>query len=208
MASGSRILSDMKIDNYVPQSILCAHCKSEVDLTTAHHGRAMMGFKTYQKHSVIHTINNGRVHTIPVVDTKWYPVKTKGYYCLDCYTALWNITWRDKTGHLKHAFESCPVPGPIEQPKNDDYEASKVTKGLYAPHVVKHSHGRKADFYETEPDNKGKSPVIDNPPSDNRKLQGFNRSKRDDINLKPRKTIVRNGKWKVNPNEYNYGGNK
>lgn len=206
MASGSRILSEVQIDNYVPQSILCAHCKSEVDLTTAHYGRAMMGFKTYQTHSEIYTINNGRVNVIPVVDTKWYPVKTKGYYCNSCYTLLWNITWRDKTGHLKHAFESCPVPGEIIQPKNDDYEASKVTKGLYAPHVVKHSHGRKSDYFETPPEN-GSSPVIDNPPAD-RKLAGFNRPKRDDIKLKPRKTVVRNGKWKVNPTEYDYKGGK
>jgi hypothetical protein len=212
MAAGRVIISDVQIDNYVPQSILCAHCSGEVDLTKAHYGRAMMGFKTSQSHSVVHTLYNGEIHAIPTIEDKWFPVKTKGFYCDDCYTLLWNITWRDKTGHLKHAFESTPIPGPIEQPKGDDYEAAKVTKGLYAPHVVKHSHGRKADYFET-PQSSGSSPVIDeaslprNPVND-RKLQGFNRPIRDDIKLKPKRIVVRKGKWKEDPTEYDYRSSK
>ena len=203
MAAGKRNLSDVKIDDYVPQSILCPHCKGEVDLSTAHYGRAMMGFQTYQKRDVIHTFHNGQVHTIPTVDERWYPVKIHGYFCETCYLTLWNTTWRDKRGWLKHAFES--VLPPVSQPKNDDHEASPITKGLYAPHVVKKSHGRKQDFYEN-PEQNGSSPVIEPAqlPRVERKLQGFKREKRDDLNLKPKRTIVRNGKWKVDPAKYNY----
>lgn len=197
------ILSDVKIDDYVPQSILCAYCHDEVDLTTAHHGRAVTGTIYSQRRDVVHTFHNGRVHEIPVVKDVTFPTMLRGWFCAVCYATLWAIQWRDKTGHLKHAFESTPVPGGILQPKNDDYEASKVTKGLYAPHVVKHSHGRKADYFET-PQSNGSSPVIDNPPVVDRKLAGFNRSKRDDIKLKPKRIVVRRGKWKEDPNEYNY----
>jgi hypothetical protein len=204
MRAGVRTLSVEMIDGYVPSAILCAHCKNEVDLTTAHHGRALTGYINGEKRDVVHTFHNGQVHAIPVVIERSYPTMIRGWFCLDCYTRLWNITWRDKTNHLKHAFESTPVPGGVLQPKNDDYEASKVTKGLYAPHVVKHSHGRKSDYYETETHDKGGSPVIDNPPVTDRKLAGFNRPKRDDIKTKPSKTIVRKGKWKVKPEEYNY----
>ena len=203
MASGQRLLSEVKIDNYVPQSILCVHCKSEVDLTTAHHGRALTGYVNGNQRDVVHTMNNGVVHAIPVVIERAFPTMIRGWFCATCYDTLWSITWRDKTGHLKHAFESTPVPGGIVQPKNDDFEAAKVTKGLYAPHVVKHSHGRKADYFET-PQSSGSSPVIDNPPVEDRKLQGFNRPKRDDIKLKPVRRVVRNGKWKEDPTKYNY----
>lgn len=209
MAKTFRVISNLMIDNYVPQAILCISCQSEMNLTTAYYGRISKGFQHSQV-TDIHTIrvNNGFMD-IPVTTEKYFPVKITGYACVDCWTKLYNTTWRDKTGELRRAFENLLIK--VEQPKGDDYEAAKVTKSLFAPHIGKRSKnsGRPvAGYYMDDPTKDINEPdnalVIENPPSEDVKLKGFNKFKRDDIKTKARRTIVKRGKWKVDPETYDY----
>lgn len=202
MAVARRIVSDIKVDDHTPQAAACLRCTAQLDFASgnAHYGRIVAEWKSKESTEIIHGYNGGRVMQIPVTTEQRYPRKVAGWCCGECYTELWNTTWYDKSEHLRRAFEHVSLP--VEQPKNDDYDASPITKGLYAPHVGKRKQ-RKADFYETA-SNDRPSAVIDTPPKVDRKLTGFDRPKRDDIRLKPRKTIVKGGKWKVDPTEYNY----
>lgn len=190
MAVARRLLSSVKVDDYIPQAILCIHCHTEVNLTTAHYGRVVGSWRHSQRHNVELSISplSGEVFRTPTITEVRYPEKITGHCCNPCYLELFHTTWRDKTGHLRRAFESVLVP--VEQPKNDDHDASPITKHLYAPHAGKGDRG-----YLSETDAKK---------GDHHKLTGFDRPKRDDINLKGKRVVVRNGRWKEDPAKYNY----
>jgi len=188
MAVTRRIISNVKVDSYIPQALLCIQCKTEIDLTTAHHGRIIAGWRELSKRDVLLTIHNGELHRIPTVTESFFPTKITGFACHPCYIELFNTTWRDKTGHLRRAFESVSLP--LEQPKNDDHDASPITKGLYAPHAGKGDRGYLTDGQAAK--------------ADKHKLTGFDRTLRDDINLKPKRTIVKGGRWKEDPIKYGY----
>ena len=199
MAVARRLIASIKLDDYVPQAILCMQCQSEVDLTKAHFGRIIAGWIGQAINGIDHVIYNGLLHQIPTVTEHRFPRKITGYCCEPCYIDLYNTTWREKkTGHLRRAFETLHQQ--LLQPANDDYDAASVTKGLYAPHIGKRK-GKVKENYHTAPVDRP-SAIINNPPD--RKLKGFNRPERDDIKLKPKRTIVRSGKWKVDPVKYNY----
>lgn len=210
MAKTLRVIESKMIDNYVPQAILCMACSTEIDLTTAHYGRVSKGFQ-HSESTDIHTIRvENSFMDIPITTEKYFPVKTTGYACVECWIRLYNTAWRDKNGELRRAFENLHLP--VEQPKNDDYDAAKVTKGLYAPHIGKRSKdsGRPvAGYFEGTP-NKSSSVAIDYPAKVDRKLKGFNKFKREDIKTKGKRVIVKGGKWKVDPASYDYrkGGTK
>lgn len=194
MAVTRRLLSVVKLDDYTPQAVLCIHCHTEVDLTTSHFGRVVGGWRNSQRHNVeLSLTSSGEVFRTPTVTEVRYPEKVTGHCCNPCYLELFNTSWRDKTGHLRRAFES--VLPPVEQPKNDDFDASPITKGLYAPHAGKGDRGYLDDMQAAGADKHGK-------------LAGFDRQKRDDINLKPKRVIVKGGKWKIDPAKYNYQSTK
>lgn len=176
------------MDDYVPHALLCIHCKVEVDLTTAHYGRVIAGWQELRRHNVELSIHNGTVHRTPTVTEVMFPKKVTGYACHACYVELFNTTWRDKNAHLRRAFEGVLLP--VEQPKNDDHDASPIVKGLYAPHAGRGDRG-----YLSEGDAKK---------ADSKRLKGFDRPKRDDIKLKPKRVVVKGGKWKEDPLKYNY----
>lgn len=171
-------------------------CHTDItDHSTAHYGRIVSGWQSSLERNTKYELRGGVVVTIPMVTEKTFPRKVTGLCCHECYTELWNTAWHDSKGHLRRAFENV-IPK-VEQPKNDDHEASSITKGLYAPHAKGGSL---------------KNAVIDEAslpydPAEDRKLQGFNRPKRDDIKIDStkRKVIVRKGKWRVHPDEYGYG---
>lgn len=207
MAVARRLISVVKVDDYTPQAILCIACQGEVDLTTAHYGRITTGFRSTQHHDVLLNVTaNGEVIKTPTVTEHYFPHKITGFACHGCFTHLYNQTWRDKNDHLRRAFEV--VLQKVEQPLNDDHDASPITKGLYAPHVGKRKHGRKADYFETASSDRPSAVIEDIAlplnPKDDRKLQGFDRPIRDDIKLKPKRIVVKRGKWKESPTEYNY----
>jgi hypothetical protein len=189
MAVTRRILSIAKLDDYIPQAILCIQCATEIDLTTAHYGRIIAGWQEAKRYNVLLSLHNGEVHRIPTVTESYFPTKITGYACHACYTELYNTVWRDTKGHLRRAFETVPLP--VEQPKNDFHDASPITKGLYAPHAGKGDRGYLSDDQAAKADHHGK-------------LAGFNREKRDDLNLKQKRVVVRNGRWKEDPEKYGY----
>lgn len=202
MRAGTKVIEHRKIDAYIPSSIACIRCSSSVDLTiSAHYGRIVAKWKHQLVDTIQHAFNNGKVTQVPTVTDRYYPEKVTGYVCDACYTELYNTTSRDASGHLRRAFEV--VHRQVEQPANDDYDASSITKGLYAPHVTKRKHGRKADYFETATKENG-SPVIEHLPKVDRKLKGFNKFKREDLNIKPKRIVVKAGKWKEDPTKYDY----
>lgn len=125
-----------KLDSSTPQSVLCCRCHTPVNESTAPYGRYAANWFTKSTLEVEHLVTpQGQLVIIPIVKEKRFPKLVKGFFCESCRSELWAITWRDKNGHLRHAIDILHAkPGEIVQPRNDDYEASKVTKGLYAPH--------------------------------------------------------------------------
>ena len=201
MRAGTRVIEHRKIDAYVPQSVTCIRCSNPVDLTVNnHYGRIIAKWRQQLVNGIQHAFHNGKVTQIPTVTERSYPEKVTGYACTACYTELYNTISHDASGHLRRAFET--VYKQLEQPVNDDHDASSITKGLYAPHVTKRKHGKRAALYETATHDTG-SPVIDQLPKVDRKLKGFNKFKRD-LNLKPKRIVVKGGKWKEDPAKYDY----
>lgn len=219
------------IDDYVPEAPICIHCQTELDLTTAHYGRVIAGWQSRQKTEVTHTVTDGPVvHQIPVTHTQYFPRKITGWVCEPCYCVLHNETYKDATGHLRRAFETVLLP--VVQPDSDDHEAAKITKGLYAPHaggkglaaaiVEYHRHYCHTCKYAwSSPRVTAAScpncqsdariqycGITDKIPTVDRKLQGFNREHRDDLKLKGKRVVVKGGKWKEDPEKYNYTPSK
>jgi hypothetical protein len=146
-----------KIDNFIPTTLGCMVCKAVVDLHTSHYGRIVVSWIKLRKDSLTHFVIDGAVASVPTSAEHYFPKKITGRVCKGCFDKLYNTTWRDKSNHLRRAFETLHEP--VIQPKNDDYEAAKITKGLYAPHAGKGL----------------KSTIIHESRPQKEKLKGFNR---------------------------------
>jgi hypothetical protein len=146
MAYTTRVV---KVEIVGPPStkVVCVGCLNEIDLTLGHFGRAMKGFIGFTTYDVKFRLNNGVVIKQETFEDKTFPKKVKGDYCQVCYEVLWNISWHDKTGRLRRAFE--PLIREVVQPINDDYDASSITKGLYAPHTSRAA--QRPNDYEHRP---------------------------------------------------------
>lgn len=215
--AGTRIIGSVKLDDYVPTCPLCIRCHAEIlDQSKAQYGRITVKWNNRQVRDFNYAIRDGQVVKTPTITDTVYPSKVTGLCCMDCYLELWNATWRsapdsnNPQGHLRRAFEH--VHSEIVQHNNDDFEASPITKGLYAPHIGKGTGKRRDDYHDFDPDmphSAGGSTLskiaLDDQQArltDEHKLTGFERTKRDDLNMKPSRTIVRRGKWKVDPATY------
>lgn len=130
-------LTSTMIDTEASQGCPCINCGNDVDFTTSHYGRIMRGFIHKEIENTQHIVKQGEVIAVNTFDSYFIPKKETGEVCHSCWLVLYNHTWRDKRGWLKRAFEA--VHKPVIQPKSDDYEASSITKGLYAPHASKGS---------------------------------------------------------------------
>lgn len=178
MSVTKRLLSSTKIDDYVPTSEVCIACAVAVDKATSHYGRIVEGWINTFKSSILHLVTPANtILQVPTVEEKYFPKKVTGRVCNSCFDTLYNTTWRDKKGKLRRAVEVLHPK--VEQPKNDDFEASPITKGLYAP------HGRSGSI---------KSAIVDSTRESllKEKLEGFSKFRRS--NGGPVKHIVRRGK--------------
>ena len=190
MRSGVRTISNVQIDDYIPQSVVCIRCHLEIaDHSAAHYGRIVGSWQSSQERSSESKLVGGRVITFDTITEYAFPRKITGLCCTACFESLYNTTWRDKNGHLRRAFEI--VHAKVDQPINDDHDASKITKGLYAPHAGGKRGNHLSDCV-----------IKDEQIAEYVKLQGFERPEPRDHKLKPKRIVVRNGKWKENPDEY------
>ena len=171
--NGKVLISVELIDNFVPTSVTCMSCQSPLDLILSHFGRMIVGFISTVRDGIIHKMRNGKVIQIPTFEEKFFPKKVSGEVCNECFITLYNTTWRDKNGHLRRAFE--PKNKEIIQPKNDDYEASSITKGLYAPHATKRKGRVNKALYLENATNEHTSPVIEESMIKRENLVGFSK---------------------------------
>src|SRR3990167_3792751 len=211
MAVTRRIISDTKLDSYVPSAILCLKCKSEIDITTGHHGKVypiaggQPAFTSRDITEPVFKVYNGKVHTIPVIETRWFVKTQTGWVCPSCYVTLYNVTWYDKDNHLCRAFKTVSIDidkreGQLQsQRETTGDQASPITKGLYAPHAKGTLDSAIINEIDRGSDHAISQSAVEKA---DRKLAGFDRPEPRNHNLKPKRIVARNGNWKVKPDDY------
>jgi hypothetical protein len=193
-----RFYRAIKVDDYIPSSIVCMVCSIPIDLTTSHYGRVTVGFIERSINGLRHEIVDNTLVAVNTVKETFFPKKVSGRACTSCFTTLHNTTWRDSKGNLRRAFETLHdnVPGKTIVPSLD--EAKPITKGLYAPHAAK-AKGKRQDTFYDDPRKQRVKVTLEESEIKKEKLAGFGRSKLASTMPRLRKTgkvyvRVRNGK--------------
>lgn len=149
-----RVIIDTEIIDTLPvQSMRCMLCTCDIDLTTAHYGRVFVGWVKNSKEFIGFRISPVASSGIALPTTvlpnpttlykeQSFPKMKKGYACTTCFDRLHAITWRDKNGHLRRAFDTLKDPAIKVDSITPVYdEAKPITKGLYAPHASRRKAG-------------------------------------------------------------------
>lgn len=168
-----KILSTVKLDDFIPTSEVCMSCDITVEKSTSHYACIVTSWINKETNSIKHIVKDSQVIQIQQVTESFYPKKKTGRVCQACFDTLYATTWYDKSGHLRRAIEVLHegLERVLDRDKNGNLrmvantstpvqdEASPITKGLYAPHSGGSLRGAQID--ESRPIND--------------KLKGFNR---------------------------------